>query len=128
MRTDTHGFLVEVYELCEAEDLESAAVRQDRSVPTHELGKAPELSDHIHTRPKEKVVGVGEHDLGAEAAQLLWRDPLHRTDRSDGHERGRLDGSACGHDATRPSSARRVSSKHLEAKRARRHMINMASP
>src|SRR5262245_28510416 len=128
MRTDTHGFLVEVYELCEAEDLESAAVRQDRSVPTHELGEAPELSDHIHTRPKVKVVGVGEHDLGTEASQLLWRDPLHRTDRADGHECGRLHGSACGHDAARPSSARRVSLKRLEAERARGHVISMESP
>ena len=71
------------------EDLEAAAVGQDRAVPAHEGVQPAELADERFAGAQRQVIGVREHDLGAGGAHLIGRQRLERAVRADGHEGGR---------------------------------------
>ena len=86
MRAERHTLLCDLAQIAEAEDLEPAAVRQDRAVPVHELVQAAGLADEIHARPQEEVVRVRQDDACAEIAQLVRRDALDGCLRADRHE------------------------------------------
>src|SRR5581483_8278157 len=75
--------------VAEGEDLEAAGVREDRPVPAHERVEAAELGDQLLAGPEMEVVRVAEDDLGADPAQLVGVDRLHRRLRPDRHERRR---------------------------------------
>jgi hypothetical protein len=47
--------------------------------------------DEIVSGPQIQVIGVAEEDLRAERVELAMRHALHRTLRTDRHERRRLD-------------------------------------
>jgi hypothetical protein len=49
----------------EGKNLESARVGEDRALPTHELVDAADLTKNLGSGTEEKVVGVGEEDLGS---------------------------------------------------------------
>ena len=71
------------------EDLEAAAVGQDRTLPAHEGVQPAELLDERLARAQRQVVGVREHDLGAGRAHLIGRQRLERAVRAHRHEGGR---------------------------------------
>src|SRR2546423_4662876 len=47
----------------EREDLVTAAVGKNRSVPTHEIVQSAKAFDHVESRPNEQVIGVSENNL-----------------------------------------------------------------
>ena len=63
VRLEQDAVLVELAQVCQAESLEAAAVREDRAMPTHEIVKASQLVDHIYTRPQHEMIGVGQENL-----------------------------------------------------------------
>ena len=86
MRAERHAFLGDFAQVAKAEDLESAAVRQDCAIPMHELVQAAGLLDEVHARPQEKMVRIGKNDAGAKALQFVRRNALDRRLRADRHE------------------------------------------
>ena len=50
-------------ELGKGEDLEAAAVRENRPVPSHELVEAACFSDDVHARAEIQMVCVAKDDL-----------------------------------------------------------------
>ena len=70
----------------EREDLESARIGERQPVPTGELRKSPELGDRLGARPHHQVVGVAEHDLGAERVVVVGAEVLDRPASTDRHE------------------------------------------
>ena len=78
----------------EAENLEAAAVGENRLVPIHELVQAAGGADDVEAGPQVKVVGVAQEDLRAHLAQLARIKRLDAGLRADGHEHGRLNDAA----------------------------------
>src|SRR4029077_15437597 len=74
----------------QAEDLEAAAVGEDRPAPAGEGVQAAQLLDGVDPRPQGEVVEVGEHHGGPRRLQLLGGDPLDGAEGAPGHERRRV--------------------------------------
>ncbi len=72
----------------EAEELEAAAIGQDRAVPAHEAVQAAQVADHLLARPQGQVIGVGQHHLGPGLAELLDFQSLDARLGGHGHEGG----------------------------------------
>src|SRR5262249_44707782 len=70
----------------EREDLEAAAVGEERPRPAHERVQPAELRDLVGTRLQREVVGVGEADPGAGLRHLRRRHALDGGERADRHE------------------------------------------
>ena len=70
MRLENDATLVELAQLGEAHHLETAGIGKDRMRPVHEPMQAAELGDTLGARRQHQVIGVGEHDVGAERAHL----------------------------------------------------------
>ena len=90
----------------EAEDLEAAGVGEDGPAPVHEAVQPAMRAQDFVARPQHEMKGVAEHDLGAEALELLGR---HRLDGAVGahrHEGRRLDGAMREPAAVRGARAR----------------------
>ena len=84
----------------EAEDLEAAAVGEDRAVPAHERVQPAERRDRFLARPQRQVVRVGQDHLRAGLAQAAGVDALDGALRADRHEGRHFDramrrGEAC---------------------------------
>src|SRR5881397_942354 len=75
----------------ERENLISAAIRQNWSIPIHEFVQAAKMFDHIQSRPNKKMIGISKNDLRLEFMQLSRRDGFHRPLRPHRHKRRRLD-------------------------------------
>src|SRR5690554_4004353 len=60
-----------------AKYLKSAAIREDRVVPTHKLMKTAGLRHHITSRSEIKVVGVTQNDLHTQLFQFMGRCGLN---------------------------------------------------
>ena len=75
----------------ERENLISAAIRQNWSIPIHEFVQAAKMFDHIQSRPNKQVIGISKNDLRLEFMQLSRRDGFHRPLRPHRHKRRRLD-------------------------------------
>ena len=71
VRPERHAVVRQRTEVAQAEDLEAAAVGQDRAVPRHEAVEAAEALDEVDTGPQEEVVRVRQHDLRARAPCVL---------------------------------------------------------
>jgi len=89
-RSERHAVVVRREDrVAEREDLESAGVGEDRTVPGHETMEAAELCDHVLAWAKVQVVGVAEQDRRAERAQLVRVDEFDGRLGADRHERRR---------------------------------------
>ena len=81
----------------EAEDLETAAVSEDRPGPIHELMQTAGGADDVHAGADVEVVGVAKKDLGAHFDKFAGIQGLDAGLSADGHEDGGLDDAAgCG--------------------------------
>ena len=67
--------LGDLAQLGQAEHLEAAAVGQDRPVPAGELVQPAHLGHQLVSRAEMQVVGVAEHDLGADLLEVLGGQP-----------------------------------------------------
>src|SRR5207247_5747431 len=47
----------------ERENLISAAIRQNWSIPIHEFVQAAKIFDHIQSRANKQVIGISKNDL-----------------------------------------------------------------
>ena len=71
-----HALIGELDGIVVAEDLETARVGEDGAVPVHELVQAAQLGDGILAGTHGQMIGIGEHDLGAELLDSLGRNAL----------------------------------------------------
>ena len=62
-----------VRSLGEREDLVAARVGEHRARPAHERVDAADAPEQLGARAQHQVVGVAEHDLGADRAQIVGR-------------------------------------------------------
>ena len=95
-------------ELRERENLEAAAVGQDRLVPVHELVETTRGTDDLATRAEIQVVGIAEQDLGAGIGDLLRGEPLDRGLRAHRHEDRRANLPVGGLQDAEASGRRRI--------------------
>ena len=71
----------------QGEDLESAGVGQDRTIPVHKLVETTELLDELITGTHVQMIGVAELDLGADLPKIIRRHAaLDGSDGTDVHE------------------------------------------
>src|SRR5215510_34104 len=103
MRAELYALFPNLSQVAEAEDLEPAAVGQNRAVPRNEFAQPAQLEDGFVAGPEKKVIGVSENDSRVEVFEHLLRDGLDRAGGPDRHEDGRLDLAVGGPD---PSGAR----------------------
>ena len=68
------------------EDLKTAAVGQDWSLPAHEAVQATQFFNESFAGPERQVVGVAEYDFCAGFANLFGRQCLDCAVRADWHE------------------------------------------
>jgi hypothetical protein len=90
-RTEHHAFFGDLAQRLEAEHLEAAGIREDGTLPMHEAMQSAVRAQDLVARPQHQVKRVAEHDLRAQALELLGRHGLHGSICSHRHERGRLD-------------------------------------
>ena len=91
MRRERHPFVIDTSQIGEREDLESARVGEDRSVPCHEPMQPSQPRDSLGRRPEVEVVRVSEDHLRAGRMEVPRRQCLHGPLGADGHELGRVD-------------------------------------
>jgi len=102
VRTEGRPFLGDRRQILEAEDLEAAAVGQDRSGPVHEAVETAEALDQLMAGPDEEMVGVAEDDLGPHLQQILRGHRLDGGLGADRHEDRRLEDAVPGPDLAAP--------------------------
>ena len=109
MRPELDTCICNASQFGETEDLEAAAIGQDRLVPVHELVQSAKLLEDIHARPQEKMICVGEDDVGAHRIEIARCYGLDRGLRADRHVLRRLDGAMAGRQASTARPAARIS-------------------
>ena len=92
MRIEEASFRRELSHLREREHLESAGVREDGPIPSHEPVEPAHGGDGLGARPQHEVVGVAEYHRGAVLAEVARLERLHGGLRAHGHEYRRLHG------------------------------------
>ena len=100
--------------LCQAEDLETAAVGENWPGPVDELMQTARSLNDVQAGPDEEMIGIAENDLRAHLAQFAWIKGLDAALRADRHEHGRIDDAAAGHEAAEPRQGRGVFFEELE--------------
>ena len=71
MGGEIHAFLLDLPQTGQAEHLKSAGIRQDRTVPGHELMQTAALPDQLVRRPQVQMVGVAQLHLTTDILQIL---------------------------------------------------------
>ena len=75
----------------QGKNLESARVGEDGALPAHEWVDAADLAKNLGSGTQEKVVGIGEEDLGTRVVKEIGCLGFHRRMRADGHEQRSAD-------------------------------------
>ena len=88
MRAERRALLRDLSEIAEAEHLKTAAVREDGTVPVHELVQTSRLAHKFHARSEEEMIGIAEDDPRTKIVQLVGRDTLDGRLCTHGHEDG----------------------------------------
>src|SRR5258705_8225862 len=96
VRLELDAVFVDRPELRQREYLESAGVREDRSIPVHELVEPAHLAHDFVAGPEMEVVGVSEDHRRAHLDEVVGVERLHRRERADGHEGRGLNGPVGG--------------------------------
>ena len=92
----------------EAENLESAAVRQNRMVPAHEFVKPAQAGDPFIARAQVKMIGIPKYDLGSERLQFVRRKAFDGPGRADRHKYGSIDKAVGGFNPPGARAASRI--------------------
>src|SRR6266545_2235657 len=85
MRTEFDSVLLDLADFRQAEDLESAAIGENRRGPVDEPVQPARGADDVETGADVEVIGVAEDDLRAHLAQLARVNRLDAALRADGH-------------------------------------------
>ena len=136
MAAEDHALVAVLAEPAQTEELVAPRVGEDGAVPAHELVEVAVLLQHLGAGPQKEVVGVAEQNLDAGIFELVRRKALDRTDRTDRHEDGGLDGPPGQRDGGGPRHGGAVAAVEREAQfvALNRHAgsarlaMNMASP
>ena len=104
----TACFLGHLDEMGEAEQLESAAVGQDRAVPAHEAVQPAQRGDRLFAGPQREMIGVAQDHLRPGGAELFDLQALDAGLGADRHE-GRHLHVAVRRREDRPASSERAS-------------------
>ena len=91
VRPERQPLVINPAPIGQAENLETAGIRQDRPVPAHERVQSAQRRNDVLTRPKRQVVGIRQKHSRSGIANLVGRQPLDCRLRSDRHERRGLD-------------------------------------
>ena len=105
MRAESHALFVELAQLRQRHDLETAGIRQDRPRPAGKIVQSAEFCNPFSARAQHQVIGVAENDIGAKLGNLIHIHGLDRARRADRHEGGRADSAARHGDFTAPGLA-----------------------
>lgn len=73
---EAHALIGKLDRVGMGEDLEAARVREDGTVPVHEVVQAAELGHRIGARAHGQVIGIGEHDLAPRSFTVSVGMPL----------------------------------------------------
>ena len=76
VRAEGHAVRVELAHQRQAEDLEAARIGEHRAGPAHEGVHAAEIAHQVGAGPQIEVKGVGQHQRGAELAQIARGERL----------------------------------------------------
>src|SRR5438105_14440257 len=90
------AFLGDPAQLGERENLEPAAIGQDRSVPAHKSMQSAEMPNHLKTWPNEQMIGISENNLRSDLAKLARAHCFHASLSADRHEGRGFDHAMCG--------------------------------
>ena len=91
MRVKADPFLFDLAKTRQRENLKSAAVGKNRSVPVHETVQSAEIPNQFVARPYMKMIGIGQDDLTAQICEVSGRKrPFDGCLRRDVHEYRRL--------------------------------------
>ena len=102
MRAELDPVRLDFPDARETEDLESAAVGQNRERPIHEFVQAARRANDVHAWPDIQMVSVAEKDAGAHLLEFPRVERLHAGLSAHRHEHGRVDDSARRGDAPQP--------------------------
>ena len=99
VRREDHAVLADLGERVEAEDLESAGIRENRPGPGHELVESAQRADRLMTGSEEQMVRIRKDDLRVELdLDIPRQDSFERGLCADGHEDGGFDSAVSGVD------------------------------
>jgi hypothetical protein len=114
MRTEFDAVSFDFADSGEAEDLEAAAVGQDRELPIDEVVKATCGADDVHPGTDMEMIGVAEDDLSTQFAEFAWVDGFDAALGADRHEDGSVDNAVGSRKAATASFGRRVGVEELK--------------
>ena len=87
-----YAFFFDLAEFCKGKDLESAGVRQNRTLPVHKLMKSSKLLHDLVTRTYMEMISIGKLHLCSDLIKILRRNSsLDRPDRTHIHKHRSLD-------------------------------------
>src|SRR5271170_2759862 len=98
----------------EAENLEAAAVGENRLVPIHELVQTAGGADDIKAGTQIQMIGVAENDLRVHLLEFAWVKRLDAGLRADRHEHRRLDDAVRGGQTAEPRFGVRIGFKQFK--------------
>ena len=108
-RPEGHAVVVHVGP--QGEDLVAAGVGQEMATPAGEAVETAEGGDRLGARTEHEVVGVGEHDLGAQPLEVHHRQGADHAAGADRHEAGR--GESAPRRVDQPGAGRTVGGPDL---------------
>lgn len=100
MGTEFHAMGLDFADFGEAEDLETAAVREDGQGPVHESMETAGGLDDLHARADGEVVGVAEENLRAHFEQFAGVQSLDTGLGADRHEDRGVDDATGGRESS----------------------------
>ena len=70
MRTEFDTVFLYFSDFCEAENLETATVGENRQIPIHELVQTASGADDVESGAQIEMIGVAENDLRVHLVQV----------------------------------------------------------
>ncbi len=94
VRLKGDAVLIELTQLGQRHDLETAGIRQDRKGPSHEVVQAAKPRDALGARAQHQMINIAEQNIGARRAHIFNEHRFHCRRCPDRHESGRADDAA----------------------------------
>ena len=117
--TELHAAVGKFDEVAVGEDLEASRIGEDGLVPVHELVHATKLGDGLRAGTHLQVVGVVEHDLGAQGGNRVGQQALDGAFGANGHKDGRVNVAVGGVEDTGPGMRAGILGENLVGKQLR---------
>jgi hypothetical protein len=105
MRLELYPFLADLAQFTQAEDLKSAAVRQDRMIPVHEAVQTAQMFYQAMPGPQIQMVGIGQDDLGIDRQKVFGGHGLDGRIGTHRHEYGGFNAAVESFQRAEPSPA-----------------------